>query len=148
MHVVPMKEVKLIVAVDDLNFGIRDVAFWAKMFNRYGTFYRITNRSMEDPNYVYLHCDLLNKVALTIITLRAKSSHIEMHKQHLHKRMFVKVKSFGIESKSKMGFEKGDMHVVITIDSTTILSSIHAFQLKLVPMFFHMDSIKKFRSFI
>jgi hypothetical protein len=58
--------------------------------------------------------------------------------------MFVRVKFFGIESKSKMGFEKGNMHVVITIESITIVSSILAFQPKLI----HMDSIKKFRSFI
>jgi hypothetical protein len=38
MVVVPMKEVILIIVVDDLDFGIRDVAFEAKVFNRYGTF--------------------------------------------------------------------------------------------------------------
>ncbi len=50
--------------------------------------------------------------------------------------MFAKVNFFGIKSKSKRGFEKGDMHVVITIESTTIVSSILAFQPKLIPMFF------------
>jgi hypothetical protein len=55
--------------------------------------------------------------------------------------MFVKVEYFGIESKSKRGFEKGDMHVVITIELTTIRSPIIVFELELVPMFFHMDSI-------
>jgi len=38
---------------------------------------------MEDPSYAYLHCDLLDKAALTIITLRMKSPYIEMHEQHL-----------------------------------------------------------------
>jgi hypothetical protein len=38
MAVVPMKESRLIVTMDDLDFGIRDVAFEAKVFNRYGTF--------------------------------------------------------------------------------------------------------------
>jgi hypothetical protein len=33
-----MKEVKLILAVDNLNFKIRDVAFETKVFNKYGTF--------------------------------------------------------------------------------------------------------------
>jgi hypothetical protein len=79
MVVVPMKEVILIIVVDDLDFGIRDVAFEAKVFNRYGTFDRITNRNMEDPNYAYLHCDLLDKVVLTIITLKVKLPCIEMH---------------------------------------------------------------------
>jgi hypothetical protein len=57
MVVVPMKETKLIVVVDDLDFRIRDVTFEAKVLNRYGTFDQITNRGMEDPNYAYLHCD-------------------------------------------------------------------------------------------
>ncbi len=52
-----MKETKLIVVVDDLDFRIRDVTFEAKVLNRYGTFDQITNRGMEDPNYAYLHCD-------------------------------------------------------------------------------------------
>jgi hypothetical protein len=62
--------------------------------------------------------------------------------------MFVRVENFGIESKSKKGCEKGDMHVVITIELTTIVSSIPTFQPKLIPMFFHMDSIREFRSSI
>jgi hypothetical protein len=77
---------------------------------------------MEDPCYAYLHCDLLDN--LTIITLKVKSPYIEMHEQNLQKIMFVKVENFGIESKSKRGCEKGDMHVVITIESTTIVSWI------------------------
>ncbi len=76
---------------------------------------------MKDPNYAYLHCDLLDRVVLTTIILKVKLSHINMHEQHLQKGMFVRVKFFGIESKSKRGFEKGDMHIVITIESTTIV---------------------------
>ncbi len=60
----------------------------------------------------------------------------------------MKVENFSIESKSKRGFEKGDMHVVITIESITIVSSTPTFQPKLIPMFFHMDSIRKFISSI
>jgi hypothetical protein len=59
--------------------------------------------------------------------------------------MFVKVENFGIESKSKRGFEKDGMHVVITIESTAIVSLIPAFQSELIPMFFHMNSIRKFK---
>jgi hypothetical protein len=40
------------------------------------------------------------------------------------------------------------MHIAITIELTTIVSSILPFQLELVPMFFHMDSIRKFKNFI
>jgi hypothetical protein len=103
---------------------------------------------MEDPSYAYLHCDLLDMVVLTKITLRLRLPHIDMHEQHLQKGMFMKVEIFGIESKSKKGFEKKDMHIVIIIESTTIMSSIPTFQPKLVPMFFHMDSIRKFTSYI
>jgi len=38
MAIVLMKETKLVVIVDDLDFKIKDVAFEAKVFNRYGTF--------------------------------------------------------------------------------------------------------------
>jgi hypothetical protein len=71
-----------------------------------------------------------------------------MYEQHLQKCMFVRVENFGIESKSKRGFEKSDMHVVITIESTTIVLLILAFQFELISMFFHMDSIREFKSSI
>ncbi len=60
----------------------------------------------------------------------------------------MKVENFDIESKSKRGFQKGDMNVVITIESTNIVSLIPAFQPKLIPMFFHLDFIREFKSFI
>jgi hypothetical protein len=79
MTIVPMKEAKVVVVVDDLDFGIKDVAFEAKMFNKYGNFDQITNKSMENPSYAYLHCDLLGRATLTTITLRVKSPHVKMH---------------------------------------------------------------------
>jgi hypothetical protein len=83
MVIVLMKETRLVIMVDDLDFRIRDVAFEAKVFNRYGTFDQIANKSMENPSNTYLHCDLLDKAALTTITLKVKSPYIEMHEQHL-----------------------------------------------------------------
>jgi hypothetical protein len=103
---------------------------------------------MENPSYAYLHFDLIDRAILTTIAFKVKSLHIEIHEQHLQKTMFVKVEKFNIKLKSKRGFEKGDMHVVITIELITIVSSIPSFQPELVPMFFHMDSIKKFRNYI
>jgi hypothetical protein len=73
---------------------------------------------MEDLGYVYLHYDLLDKEAITTITLKVKLPHVEMYEQHLQKDMFVIVNFFCIDSKFKKGFEKGSMHVVITIEST------------------------------
>jgi hypothetical protein len=122
MAIVLVKKTRLVVVVDDLDFRIKVITFEVKVFNRYGTFDRIANRSMEDPSYAYLHCDLLDKATLTTITLRVKSPYIEMHEQHLQKGMFVKVENFNIESNSKRGFEKGDMHVVIKIELTIIMS--------------------------
>jgi hypothetical protein len=60
--------------------------------------------------------------------------------------MFVRVNFFNIELDSKRGFEKGDMHVVILVELTTIVSTITHSEPKLVPMFFHMDSIREFKS--
>ncbi len=80
MVVVLVKEVQLVVAIDDLDFGIRDVVFEAKVLNRHDTFDQIRNRSMENLVYAYLHCDLLNMVALTTISLKVKSIHINMYK--------------------------------------------------------------------
>jgi hypothetical protein len=93
---------------------------------------------MKDLGYAYLHCDLLDKVVLTRIAFRVKSLHIDMHEQYLQKACLW---NFNIESKSKKGFEKGDMHVVITLELTMIVSLIITFELKLVPMFFHMNFI-------
>jgi hypothetical protein len=103
---------------------------------------------MKDLGYAYLHYDLLDRATLIIITLKVQLPYIEMHEQHLQKCMFVKVNFFDIESKSKIGFEKNDMHVIIIIESTTIMLSIPAFQPKLIPMFFRMDSIKKLKNSI
>ncbi len=108
-----MKEGRLLVGVDDLDFKVRDVAFEAKVFNMYDTFDQIVNRTMEDPSYTYLHYDLRNRVVLTMVTLRVKSPHIEMNEQFLQKGMYIRVGNFGI---CKWGFEKGDMHIVITIE--------------------------------
>jgi hypothetical protein len=82
MVIILMKEGTLIVVVNDLDFGIRNVTLEAMVFNRYGTFDQIANRSMEDPSYAYLYCDLLNKIIMTKITLKVKSFHIKMH-EHL-----------------------------------------------------------------
>ncbi len=79
MVTILVKEVKIVVVVDDLDFGIKDVAFEAKVFNRFDNFDWITNRNMKDPNYADLHCDLLDRVALTTIILKVKLPHINMH---------------------------------------------------------------------
>jgi len=72
MAIIVMKEGRLLVGVDDLDFGVRDVAFEAKLLNKYGTFDQIANRTVEYPSYAYLHCDLLNRVILSTIILEGE----------------------------------------------------------------------------
>jgi hypothetical protein len=38
MAIVSIKEVRLVIAMDDLDFRIKDVTFWGKVFNSYDTF--------------------------------------------------------------------------------------------------------------
>jgi hypothetical protein len=63
-----MKESKLIVVVDDLDFRIRDVAFEVKVFNRFGTFDQIANKSMEFKLCIFA----LEVTTLTTIILKVK----------------------------------------------------------------------------
>jgi hypothetical protein len=62
--------------MDDLYFGVRDVVFKAKVFNRHGSFDRIAKKNMENLDYAYLRYDLLNKAPLTPISFKVKSSQI------------------------------------------------------------------------
>lgn len=101
MSTIVVKEAKLFCTMDDLDFEINNVAFDVKVFNRYGNFDEIANKSMEDPSHAYLHYDLL-----TTIILNMKSPYLKVYEQHLQNDMFVKVKIFGIESKSKRGIKK------------------------------------------
>jgi len=43
------------------------------------------------------------------------------------KGFYGKIKNFGVEAKSQQGFEKGDMLVLITVESTIIVLAIPAF---------------------
>jgi hypothetical protein len=113
MSIIVIKEGIMVVVMNDLDYRVQDVAFEANVFNRYGTFNCIAQKNLEDPSYVYLHCDLLDGIALTTIILKVKSLHIEMHiNTFWQKCMYVTMKNFGIGPKSKRGFEKGDMLII------------------------------------
>ncbi len=90
---------------------------------------------MDDPGYAYLYCELLDRVGVIMITLRVKSPHIQMHENVFQQKLYVKVENFGIEVRSLRGFEKGDMPIILTGESTTIVSSITRFEPTLIPMF-------------
>jgi hypothetical protein len=85
--------------MDDLDCEVWHVVFEANILNSYDTFNHIANTSLEVLGYAYLDYNLLNKATLIIVTLRMKSSHIEMHEHLLQKGMYVKVKNFGIKLK-------------------------------------------------
>ncbi len=45
--IIVVKEAKLVVVVNDLDFGIKNIAFQAKVFNKYGIFDQIAKRAWE-----------------------------------------------------------------------------------------------------
>jgi hypothetical protein len=67
--------------VDDFDFRIKDVAFEAKVFNKYGNFDWIANRNMKDLGYAYLQYNLLDWVVSITITLKVKLLYIKIHLQ-------------------------------------------------------------------
>ncbi len=104
------------------------------------------NHGWSDLGYAYFYCELLNQVGLTMITLWVKSPHIQMHKTVLQKGLYVKVENFGFEVRYQNGFEKGDMPIILMVESTIIVSSITTFEPTLIPMFFHSNFLKEFKS--
>jgi len=116
------------------------------VLNQYGTFNCKIKKTMDDLGCAYLYCELLYQVSLIMITLRVKSPHIQMHENVFQQRLYVKVENFGIEIKSPRGFVKRNMPIIFIGESTTIVSSITRFEPTFIPMFFHYDSFKKFKS--
>jgi hypothetical protein len=114
------------------------VVFEGLVSNQYGTFDHITKKTMDDLGYAYIYCELLDWAGLTMITLWVKSPHVQMHENVFQKWLYVNVKNFGIEVRSQRGFEKGDMPIILTMESITILLSITTFEHALIPMFFHL----------
>ncbi len=112
---------KHIVNVDYLDYGVRDVDFGDKVLNQYGTYDQIAKKLIDDPGYTYLYCELLDATNLTIITLKVKSPHIHVHEKLLQNIFYVKIENFGVEGKSQTGFKKGDMLVLIIVESTILV---------------------------
>jgi hypothetical protein len=59
--------------------GFHDVAFEGLVLNWYKTFDLITQKTMDDPSYARLYCELLDWVGLTMITLWVKYPHSQKH---------------------------------------------------------------------
>ncbi len=97
------------------------MAFEGKVLNRYGTYDRIAKKFIDDTSYTYFYCEFLDAIGLTTIALKVKSPHIHVHEQLLQKRFYVKISNIGVEGKSQRGNKKGDMLILIKVESTTIV---------------------------
>ncbi len=120
--------------------------FKGKVLNRYGIFYQIANKNIDNLGYAYLHRDLLDKVIRTTIILKVKTPYINMHEQYLQKTCLWRSIFLTLSQSPKGDFRKVTCMLLLQLRLTTIVSPIIVFDPKLVPMFFHMDSIKKFIS--
>jgi hypothetical protein len=75
---------RLVVSIDDINEGSRDVVFESKVMCRYGNW--VISKEHKFP---YLHCDLIDRAGFTTITVSLKHPKIEQHKEKLHVGSFV-----------------------------------------------------------
>lgn len=131
---------RLVVSVDDLTEGTRDVAFEGKILSRYGNW-----DPTKDVKHPYLHCDLLDREGYTTITMSLVRPQIEQHEGKLNVGSFIRIENFGVASKSEKSFEKGDMPVVLKVQSTTSVTTIsNGGENEFIPKFYHSDSIAEF----
>jgi hypothetical protein len=101
---------------------------------------------MDDLSHAYLYCELLDLIRLIMITLCVTSPHIQMHENVLQNVLYDRLNFIGIEARFQRGFEKKDMPIILMVESTIIVLSITKFELALIPMFFHFDSLKECKS--
>ena len=145
MAQIVQKKKRVVVSVEDLDQGIRDVAFEARIMNCYGTYDRIVAKKL-DTSFQYLYCDLFDRGGFTTMTLMCKNEIISKHEACLHKRLFVRVENFGLQSKSINGYQQGDMPMVIVIGDTMLVSNILPFHLEVLPMFFFNSFVAEFKT--
>ena len=132
---------RLVVSVDDITEGSRDVAFEGKILSRYGNW-----DPSKDVKHPYVHCDLLDRAGYTTITVSLVRPQIEQHEGKLNVGSFVRIENFGVANKSEKSFEKGDMPVVMKVQSTTSVTIIQSGgDNEFSPKFYHSDTIAEFR---
>jgi len=103
MSTIAMKEGRVLIVVDYLYFGIKDVAFEINVLNMYGTFDQNVNDHWKSKLHI-LHYDLLNRACLTTITLSVKSPHIKCMNNFYTRACMWRWNFFCIESKANKGF--------------------------------------------
>jgi hypothetical protein len=70
---------------------------------------------------------------------------LKQHEGKLHVGSSVRIENFGVSNKSEKSYEKGDMPVVLKVQSTTSVLGIEGSNTEFFPKFFHTDSISEFR---
>jgi hypothetical protein len=75
---------RLVVSVDDINEGSRDVAFEGKVLCRYRNW-----DLNKEHKFLYLLCDLIDTIGFTTITISVRNPQIEQHEAKLHVESFV-----------------------------------------------------------
>ncbi len=103
MSTIAMKEGRVLIVVDYLYFGIKDVAFEINVLNMYGTFDQNVNDHGKSKLHI-LHYDLLNRTCLTTITLSVKSPHIKCMNNFYTRACMWRWNFFCIEPKANKGF--------------------------------------------
>ena len=98
----------MVVSVDDLSEDSRNVLFESKILSRYENW-----DAMKQLKSAYLHCDMIDKLRLTIVTMSLKSPEIEQHQTKLPCRSIICAENFGVSLKSEKSFKKGDMPIAL-----------------------------------
>ena len=128
------------ISIDDLSECTRDIAFECKILSRYGNW---------DPRkqfkLAYLHCDVIDRLGLTTVTVNLKSPKIEQHQARFHVGSVLRIENFGVSLKSEKSFEKGDMLVAIKIESITTINVVEGKDNEFIPKFYHTNSIGEFQ---
>jgi hypothetical protein len=132
---------RMVVSVDEIMEGLRDVAFEGKVLNRYGNY-----DSTKVIEFKYLHCDLVDRHGFTTVTLSVKEDQVRGHESKLRVGQIIRVENFGVVKKSAKSHEKGDLMYVLKVMSSTVVSLVEPTPLGFIPEFYHTDSISEFRA--
>ncbi|KAG0595196.1 hypothetical protein M758_UG148100 [Ceratodon purpureus] len=132
---------RMVVSVDEIMEGLRDVAFEGKVLNRYGN-YDFT----KVIEFKYLHCDLVDSQGFTTVTVSVKDEEVRAHESKLRVGQIIRVENFGVAKKSAKSHEKGDLMFVLKVMSSTIVSLIEPIPHGFVPEFYHTDTVAEFRA--
>ncbi|KAG0571959.1 hypothetical protein KC19_VG056600 [Ceratodon purpureus] len=132
---------RMVVSVEEIMEGLRDVAFEGKVLNRSRNYY-----STKVIEFKYLHCDLVDSEGFTTVTLSVKEEQVRSHESKLRVGQIIIVENFGVAKKSAKSHEKGDLMFVLKVMSSTIVSLIEPIPHGFVLEFYHIDTISEFRA--